>query len=247
MSHSSLQKLAIAFSLSGVIALSGCHHQVAANTPPPPPTAPAPPQQPTATLTASPNVIQQGESTTLTWHTTNASHESISGIGAVAATSSQAVTPSGSTAYTLTAQGPGGTVTASAEVTVNRVTAGVLPPSMTEAQLFAQNVHDIYFDYDRYNIQPTDTNTIEDDAAFLKKYAGMTIVIGGHCDDRGSEEYNLALGVSRAEAMKAALIADGIPASRIKTISYGKEKPFCTQEDEECWHRNRVDHLKPGQ
>jgi peptidoglycan-associated lipoprotein len=230
---------------TAAVGLSGCHKKVAA-VPPPPAALPAPPPaQPTATLTASPNVIQQGQSTTLTWTTTDATSESITGIGTVAGSSSQTVSPRDSTTYTLTAKGPGGTVQASAEVTVNRVTAGAAPPpSMTEDELFAQNVKDIYFDYDRYNILPSDGSTVDQDAAFLKQYPSMNIVIGGHCDDRGSEEYNLALGVNRAESMKRALIADGIPASRIKTISYGKEKPFCTEEDESCWHKNRVDHVE---
>jgi peptidoglycan-associated lipoprotein len=240
-----LKPLSCAVALTAVSVLSGCHHKVAVTPPPPAPAnLPAPPQ-PTATLTANPNVIQQGQSTTLTWHTSDATEESITGIGTVSSTSSQSVSPTSSTTYTLTAKGPGGSVQASAEVTVNRTqSATVMEPSLSEEQLFARDVHDVYFDYDRYAIQPSDSKTVDEDAAFLKKYPDMSIVIGGHCDDRGSEEYNLALGDNRAQALKSALVTDGIPASRIKTISYGKEKPFCTEEDESCWHRNRVDHVQ---
>jgi peptidoglycan-associated lipoprotein len=72
----------------------------------------------------------------------------------------------------------------------------------------------------------------------------MKTLIEGHCDDRGSEEYNLALGESRAETMKKALVTAGVDASRARTISYGKEKPFCTEETDSCWQQNRRDHLK---
>jgi peptidoglycan-associated lipoprotein len=241
-----LKPLSLAVALTAFSVLSGCHHKVAAvNTPPPAPAElPAPPQ-PTATLTADPQVIDKGQSTTLTWHTTGATEESISGIGTVSSTASQAVTPTSSTTYTLTAKGPGGSVQASAEVTVNRTqSATVMEPSLTEQQLFARDVKDIYFDYDRYVIESSDSATVDQDAAFLKRYPNTNIVIGGHCDERGSEEYNLALGDNRAQALKTALVADGVPASRIKTISYGKEKPFCTEEDESCWHQNRVDHVE---
>jgi peptidoglycan-associated lipoprotein len=75
----------------------------------------------------------------------------------------------------------------------------------------------------------------------------MKLVIEGHCDERGSEEYNIALGQSRAESMQKAFVTDGIASSRIKVISVGKEKPFCTQSNEACWQQNRRDHLKLDQ
>jgi peptidoglycan-associated lipoprotein len=161
----------------------------------------------------------------------------------------QNVSPHDSTTYTITATGPGGNAEASTEVTVNRevAPAPAAPSSLTEAQLFEQQVKDIYFDYDRYDLKPADQTTIEQDASLLNKYSDIDVVIGGHCDDRGSEEYNIALGQNRAEAVKNALVADGIPASRIRVISYGKEKPFCTVDDDECWHENRRAHFKVGQ
>ena len=79
--------------------------------------------------------------------------------------------------------------------------------------------------------------------AFLSQHPSIKVLIEGHCDDRGSEEYNIALGTSRAESVKRALVQEGIAADRIRTVSYGKEKPFCTQDDEQCWQQNRVDHF----
>jgi len=73
--------------------------------------------------------------------------------------------------------------------------------------------------------------------------SNFTVVIEGHCDERGSTEYNLALGDRRASAVKDALVAGGVNASRIKTISYGKEKPFCTESNEACWQQNRRGHF----
>jgi peptidoglycan-associated lipoprotein len=136
-------------------------------------------------------------------------------------------------------------VEASTRVTVEIApTPKALPPSMTEEELFAQGVQDIYFNYDKYDLRPDDSSIVQQDASFLEKYKGMKVVIEGHCDDRGSEEYNIALGQNRAESLRKALVADGVATNRIKVISYGKEKPFCTEENEECWHQNRRDHLK---
>jgi peptidoglycan-associated lipoprotein len=133
-------------------------------------------------------------------------------------------------------------------VTVNRpaATAAAAPTgsTLTEEQLFEQNVKDVYFDYDKYALRTTDEATADKDAAFLKSHPGMKVLIEGHCDDRGSEEYNLGLGESRAETLKKALVADGVDASRVKVVSDGEEKPFCTEDTVSCWQENRRDHLK---
>jgi peptidoglycan-associated lipoprotein len=92
-------------------------------------------------------------------------------------------------------------------------------------------------------LRSNDSSIVQPDASFLEKYNDMKVVIEGHCDDRGSEEYNIALGQNRAESLRKALVADGVAANRIRVISYVKEKPFCTEENEECWHQNRRDHL----
>ncbi len=246
MSPFSLRRLSSALCLSGILVVTGCHKKVP-TPPPPPPPAPAPAASPTASITASPAVVQQGQTTTLTWTTANASDVSVTGFGNVPPTNSRVVTPTESTTYTVTAKGPGGTVEESARVTVNVPTSVAAAPSLSEEQLFEQNVRDLYFGYDKYDIAPDASSTVQADAAFLAKYPDMKVVIGGHCDERGSEEYNLALGQNRADALKKALVADGVPASRIRVVSYGKEKPFCTEEDDACWQKNRVDHLKLDQ
>jgi peptidoglycan-associated lipoprotein len=230
----------LVFALAAIMFLGACHKKVA---PPPPPPPPAP-SAPTATLSASPNTIDKGQSTTLTWQTTNATDVSIDGIGAVDTNGSRQVTPAESTTYHLVAKGTGGTQDATARVTVNAPPPPPTPaPSATEEELFSQNVKDIYFDYDKYDVRAADQASLQGDAAFLQQHSNIHITIEGHCDERGSTEYNLALGTNRADAVKNALIQAGVAGNRIKTISYGKEKPFCTESNESCWQQNRRGHF----
>lgn len=105
---------------------------------------------------------------------------------------------------------------------------------------FIQNVGDrVFFDFDRSNIKPEGQQTLQRQAAWLQKYANTKITIEGHCDERGTREYNLALGERRATAVKRALVALGIPAGRISTISYGKERPAVVGSNEAAWAQNR--------
>ncbi len=190
----------------------------------------------------------KGESTTLSWKTTDATDVSIEGVGPVQPNGSQTVSPADSTTYRLAAKGPGGTQDATARVTVTQPPPPPPPaPSVTDEQLFAQNVKDIYFDYDAYTIRPDAQAALQGDAEFLKQHPSFTFTIEGHCDERGSTEYNLALGDNRANATKTALVGMGVNASQIKTISYGKEKPFCTESNEQCWQENRRAHFVFGQ
>ena len=229
--------------LSAGLILSGCHkkHPVAPPPPPPPPLV-----APTATISVRPVAIDPGQSATLTWQTSNATDVSISGVGTVSTSGSQSVSPDRSTSYTLTAKGPGGSVEETARLTVNPPAPKPAPsqPSISDEQLFEQNVKDIFFDYDKYTLRSQDSSTVDQDAAFLAKHPGMKVVVEGHCDERGSEEYNIALGQSRAESLQKALENNGVDASRIRVISYGKERPFCTDSNEQCWQQNRRDHLK---
>jgi peptidoglycan-associated lipoprotein len=191
-------------------------------------------------------VIQAGQPTVLTWQTQNANDVRIEGLGILPASGTRTVMPSASTTYTLTAKGPGGTQEATARVTVNPVPAAatvVRPQSVSEEDLFAKNVNDVFFDFDKANIRPNEMSTANDDGSFLVRHPDIKILVEGHCDDRGSEEYNLALGVSRANTLKNSLQAQGVNADRIKTISYGKEKPFCTVDNAQCWQQNRRDHV----
>jgi peptidoglycan-associated lipoprotein len=211
---------------------------------PPPPPPPPPPPSPTASISVSPDTIQKGQSATLSWQTSNATDVSIDGIGAVQASGSQQVSPPDSTTYHLVAKGAGGTQEATTRLTVTQPIAQAPPtPSPTEEDLFGQSVKDVYFDYDKSDVRPDQQSVIQIDAQFLNQHPGVSFTIEGHCDSRGSTEYNLALGDQRASSVKNALVSAGVSASRIKTISYGKEKPFCLEENESCWQQNRRGHL----
>ncbi|MBI3474158.1 MAG: peptidoglycan-associated lipoprotein Pal [Acidobacteria bacterium] len=232
--------LTLVFMLSIILFVGACKKKVA---PPPPPPPPAP-AAPTASLSANPNTIDKGQSTTLTWQTTNATEVSIDGIGPVETSGSKSVTPADSTTYRLSAKGTGGTQDATARVTVNAPPPPPPPPpSLTEQQLFAQSVKDIYFEYDKADIRADQQAALQADAQFLQQHPNIHITIEGHCDERGSTEYNLALGTNRADAVKNALVQGGVGGDRIKTISYGKEKPFCTESNDSCWQQNRRGHF----
>jgi len=240
MNHNTLKWKALLMALAGVLMLGACKKKMAPAPPPPPP----PPTGPTASLTASPEAIQRGQSSTLTWQTQNATDVTIDPIGKVAERGSQTVTPSGSTTYQLTAKGPGGTAQASARITVTEPPPPPPPPaSPSEEDLFGQHVKDIFFDYDKFNIRGDQQEAMQADAQFLAQHPNIKFTISGHCDERGSVEYNLALGANRANSAKQALVTAGVGADRINTISYGKERPFCTEHNEECWQQNRRAHF----
>jgi peptidoglycan-associated lipoprotein len=235
--HQYLASLAI---LALVAFAGGCKKKAAAPPPPPPPpamTAPAP----TASITASPTVVNPGDGVALTWHTTNANDVSIDGIGKVPSSGTQTVNPTSSTNYHLVARGDGGSTDATTRVTVNppMAPAAETAPAISDDASFRQNVQDVFFDYDSYDISAENQSVIVKDATYLTAHPNIKVVIGGYCDERGSTEYNLALGENRASAVKKALIAIGVSADRIRTVSYGKEKPFCTEHDESCWQQNR--------
>ncbi len=102
---------------------------------------------------------------------------------------------------------------------------------------------DIHFDYDDFTIRPQDGEILRSDAQWLEKNPNTRVQVEGHCDERGSEEYNIALGAKRAQSAKDYLTTLGVPADRISTISYGKELPVCTEHDDSCWARNRRAHF----
>jgi peptidoglycan-associated lipoprotein len=240
MTHNLTKTFALSTALAVALLLGvGCAKKTAKVVPPPPP-APAP--TPTATLAANPSSVQSGQSSVLTWQTSNASEISIAGLGTLPASGSRAVTPGQSTTYTLLAKGPGGSADASTRVTVNTPVSSSTP-SPTDEELFAQNVKDVFFDYNKANIRSNEESTVNHDDAFLTQHPSIKVLVEGHCDDRGSEEYNIALGANRAQTVKQALIQEGVAADRIRTVSYGKEKPFCTEDNETCWQQNRVDHF----
>jgi peptidoglycan-associated lipoprotein len=115
------------------------------------------------------------------------------------------------------------------------------PPRPSEFQA-TENLKDIFFDFDKYDIRSGDAKTLDTNAAWLKSNNDL-VLIEGHCDERGTNEYNLALGERRAKATMNYLVAQGVQASRITIISYGKERPTCTEHNESCWAKNRRSHF----
>jgi len=224
--------------LGALMFLGACKKKVAPPPPPPPPAT-----APTASLSANPNTVDAGQPTTLTWQTTGATDVTIDGIGPVDQSGSRQVTPTDSITYHLIAKGPGGSQDATARVTVNTGPAQQGTSNATEEELFSRNVKDIYFDYDKYDIRASEQGSLQADAQFLQQHSNIHITVEGHADERGSTEFNLALGTNRADTVKNALIQAGVSGSRIKTISYGKEKPFCTESNESCWQQNRRGHF----
>ncbi|MDE2181960.1 MAG: peptidoglycan-associated lipoprotein Pal [Alphaproteobacteria bacterium] len=126
---------------------------------------------------------------------------------------------------------------ASAPAPVAAPTHTIVPGSAEDLKV---NVGDtVHFDYNKYNILDADKATLQRQAAWLAKYPSVRVTIEGHCDERGTREYNLALGARRANAVKEYLVSLGVSASRVDTISYGKERPICTESTESCWAQNR--------
>ena len=214
------------------------------------------PGAPTATLTVEPSSINPGQSATLRWSTTNANDVSLNtGIGTVAATGNRTVNPASTTTYTLTANGPNGSRSATATLTVAAPPPPPAPPSIrtpgTIEQRLQSELHDALYDYDSNNIRDDARAVLIQDASALKAifrdFPTATVNVEGHCDERGSAEYNLGLGDRRASSARDFLVQQGIPGDKLKTISYGKERPVCTEADESCYQRNRRAHFSSGQ
>ena len=240
----SLSHVGLIVALAAAVFTFGCAKKpVTAPTPTPPPPAAA---RPTVTLQASPSSINPGESSTLSWNSTDATQLSIAPeVGPVTAQGSTKVTPAASLTYTITASGPGGNAKASASVTVN-TPAPTPTPAPTEPSidaLFLKEVRDAYFDLDKADIRPDAHVALAKTAEFLKNYPQVKVTIEGHCDERGSTEYNLGLGDRRAAAVKQYLLSLGVSGDRMSTVSYGKEKPFCMESTEACWQQNRRGHF----
>jgi len=155
------------------------------------------------------------------------------------------VSPSDSTNYHLVAKGAGGTQDATIRLTVTAPPPPPPPPPAgpTDEELFAQNIKDIYFDYDKSDIRADQNASLQADMLFLNQHPNINFTIEGHCDERGSIEYNMALGDRRATSVKDALALAAVSPGRINLISYGKERPFYTESNEACWQQNRRGHF----
>lgn len=249
------RRLALSSLLLAIAMTTGCHKKNASGMSPSslgPSTssetvaAPAP----TAAITASPLAIDLGQTVVLNWRTTNATVVTIDGIGQVNPSGTQTVSPSNSTNFHLVAKGDGGSTEANVRVTVRvpvvdntggtkmGAGAGTTGGKVTDAE-FKAAVQDMFFDYDSFELRPDAQAASAQAAAFLVQHPDVRVLIGGYADERGSAEYNLALGENRANASKTGLVNAGLAPARVRVISYGKEKQFCTEANESCWQENR--------
>jgi peptidoglycan-associated lipoprotein len=159
-----------------------------------------------------------------------------------ATTAASAPAPTGAAATTTGTGGATATTPtpppAAAAPPATATPAPVARPQPKEFVAIA-DLRPIYFDFDKYDIRPGDAKVLDANAQWLKSNAEQLVLIEGHCDERGTNEYNLALGERRAKSTMNYLVSQGVQASRITIISYGEERPTCTQKNEECWSKNR--------
>ena len=260
--HKSSKVCAVLIALMLVVFASGCKKKIPPPPPPPPPTNTPARTTPTTqrpainSFTAEPSTIEKGQAATLRWAISNATDMTIDqGLGAVQSQGSRQVFPSNTVTYTLIANGPGGSDTKSVTITVSSAPPPPPPttsqPTLSSSEMISREGQDAFFDYDHMDIRGDARNALTTDADLLKrvfaKDPNVVVIIEGHCDERGSAEYNLGLGDRRATAAKDFLVQLGVPADRLKTISYGKERPQCTDATEDCYQKNRRAHLAAGQ
>ena len=262
--HRNMRTLgAAAFAVALVLSVTACKKKVAAAPPPPPPAAPAKVEAPPAPAAArivnfavEPRSIQRGQAATLRWQVANATDIAIdNGVGAVQANGNRQIFPANTTTYRLTARGAGGTDTRSVTVEVTAPPPPPPPPPaalrISGADMLNREATDALFDYDKSDIRSDAMQALTRDANLLKRIfaadRAFTVMLEGNCDERGSAEYNLGLGDRRSTSAKDFLVQLGVPADKLKTISYGKDRPVCTEATEDCYQRNRHVHLAPGQ
>jgi peptidoglycan-associated lipoprotein len=207
-------------------------------------------------FTIEPSTVERGQSATLRWSVANATSVIIDhGIGAVDVSGSRTVVPADSTTYSLTARNENGSAAATTTVNVTVPVPVESPdknprPKETITQQI-EHLQDAYFDYDKNDVRGDAQTALTADASALKQifadFPSTTIIVEGHCDERGSAEYNLGLGDRRASAARDFLVQLGVPADKLKTVSYGKERPKCTEATEDCYQQNRRAHFSAGQ
>ena len=207
---------------------------------------------------AEPSSVERGQSAILRWTVTGATGVAIDhGIGTVSATGTQRLAAAtATTSYVLTATGPGGDATATTTLTVTAPVPPAPPVTTTSTrgtldERVQRDLQDALFDYDSNNIRADARAALTADAEALKRifadFPNASIIVEGHCDERGSAEYNLGLGDRRATGARDFLAQLGVTGDRLKTVSYGKERPTCTEATEGCWQKNRRAHFSVGQ
>lgn len=257
MNHCLSKRFLLLLLLALSVLAFGCKKPPVPPPVPAPVITPPPPPAPTITLNADRTTITAGQPAVLSYTATNATSVTIApGIGAVqpATTGTRTVNPTATTTFTARAEGPGGTAqSAAVNITVTPV-ATPLPPapppstpptaapnviSRTTAEIFRDTMQPILFDYDKATIRPSEESKLLAEAAYLKQNPNLRFSIEGHADERGSQEYNVALGDERSAAVRKFLIAQGIAENRMTPISYGEERPICRQQTESCFQDNR--------
>jgi peptidoglycan-associated lipoprotein len=249
--------------LTAALAIVGCGKKAPVYTPPSAtPTGPTAPTDNSGSLkptvlqfTVEPSVVERGQSATLRWSVNNATSISIdNGVGDVQSNGTRRITPAETTTYRLTASGPNGVVNGTTTVTVTNPappTTATTGPAMSLDREVNTLMQDAFFDYDSNQIRADARDALAKDADALKKifvdFPTASVIVEGHCDERGSAEYNLGLADQRASATKEYLASLGVPAAKLKTVSYGKERPQCTEATEECYQKNRRAHFTAAQ
>ena len=163
-----------------------------------------------------------------------------------ATTQAAAPAPTGSASTTAaTPPAPAPAPVQSAPPTAATTTPAPSSTARPAVQDFAAvpELADVFFDFDKYDIRPGDAKTLDANANWLKSNPNHLMLIEGHCDERGTNEYNLALGERRAKSTMNYLVSQGVQANRITIISYGEERPQCTEHNEACWAKNRRAHF----
>jgi peptidoglycan-associated lipoprotein len=209
-----------------------------------PTTAPGP----TIELSASPSTVERGQQTSLSWKADNAASVLIdAGVGNVGSTGSMVISPRESTTFTATATGPGGEAKASTRVTVvDAAGPGIIASSDIDGLLKAISegkVRPVFFAYDKAELSEESRRVLQENARWFRQFPGARVIVEGHCDERGTEEYNLALGDRRALATRDFLTQLGVNGEQLETISYGEEKPFAMGQDEASYAQNRRAHF----
>jgi peptidoglycan-associated lipoprotein len=242
---------------------AGCSKKspVAPVAPVPVSTAPERAPAPSAILSVDPPRILRGERAVLKWSAQNADSAEIApGLGEVSLEGDREVDPREDTTYTLTVRGPGGESSATARVIVTEprpeLTRSEPLPRPDDRARFDRiedglaQIRDILFDYDDDSVRLDQRPVLDQNARLLgelfSQFPQGAVIVEGHCDERGSSEYNLALGDRRARSVHEYLLGVGLPRDRLRVVSFGKERPICTEANERCWTRNRRATFTPA-
>ena len=236
-----------------------CQKRTAVLAPPAPPKvevaeAPKPNPPTVVTFVVEPGTVERGQSATLRWVVKDATRVEIDhGIGVVVPSDERRVSPDESATYKLSATGPGGeasAVTTLAVVLPPPPPKPVVPPS-TISERISKEVQDVFFDFDKSDLRQDAraalTRNAEALKTILRDFPTHSVILEGHCDERGSAEYNLALGDRRGSTAKSFLTELGVASERLQIISYGKERPQCMESSEACWQQNRRVHFVAGE